>query len=62
MPKKATTTKIGEVKSFGEIIQLAQEQGVPLSKVKKGNEDNRVEALNAFNNIADNIVKRINAF
>jgi len=62
VPKKATTTKIGEVKSFGEIIQLAQEQGVPLSKVKKGNEDNRVEALNAFNNIADNIVKRINAF
>lgn len=62
VPEQATNTKIGEVKEFGQIIELAQEQGVPLSNVRGGNEDNRIEALNAFNTIANNIQSKINSF
>ena len=49
---------LGEVKEFGTLIQLAQQQGVPLSDVKGGDNDQKEQAVSAFNKIAANILKK----
>lgn len=54
-PRNTSESKLGQVKEFGVIIQEAQLQGVPLSRVVGVNEDDRVAAWNAFRSIAQKI-------
>ncbi len=51
--------KLGDIKDFGTIVQMAQEEGVPLWQVSKGNATLKTEAKTIFSQIADAIVKRI---
>jgi cellulose biosynthesis protein BcsQ len=55
---KAAASKLGEVRDFGTIVQLAQQQGVPLDRVKGGNQELRAEAHSAFGAIAERILER----
>jgi cellulose biosynthesis protein BcsQ len=57
-PSSMSDTQLGQVQEFGVLIQLAQRQGVPLSRVVGGNEDQKVEAWTSFRKIADAIVER----
>lgn len=50
-------SKLGEVKDFGSLVQLAQRQGVPFSTVQGGNAGQKAEALQAFREIATRIQK-----
>jgi hypothetical protein len=60
-PSSMAETELGRVKEFGVVVQLAQRQGVPLSKVTGADEDQRDAAWLAFQKIAQNIVKRTHA-
>ena len=57
---KATVTdaKLGQVQSFGRLVELAQQQGVPLAHVTDGNESHRATAEREFGEIADRILAR----
>ncbi len=55
---KSVGSSLGEVKEFGGLIQLAQQRGVPLSDVRGGNEDQKEQAMSAFDEIAKNILKK----
>lgn len=50
--------RLGLVKDFATTAQLAQKQGVPISQVKDGNTQHKVEALSAFRTIAKAIITR----
>ncbi len=52
---------LGEVKEFGVLIQLAQQQGVPLSDVNGGNGYQKTQAVGAFNKIAKSILNKVDA-
>lgn len=49
---------LGEVKDFASLTQSAQQQGVPLSDVDGGAKYQKKQAVNAFNKIAENILKK----
>jgi cellulose biosynthesis protein BcsQ len=51
-------SRLGQVKDFATTVQLAQEQGVPISQVEGGNAQHKAEALSAFRSIANAIVAR----
>ncbi len=55
---KSVGAPLGQVKEFGILVQLAQQQGVPLSDVDGGAEYQKKEATTAFNEIAKNILKK----
>lgn len=50
--------KLGQVKEFGVLVQLAQRQGVPLFEATKGDDTLKQQARIAFGQIVDNILKR----
>lgn len=50
--------RLGQVKDFATTVQLAQEQGVPISQVQGGNTQHKDEALTAFRTIANAIITR----
>ncbi|MGA3052009.1 MAG: ParA family protein [Chitinispirillaceae bacterium] len=51
-----TNAKLGQVKDFGSIVQIAQQEGVPFSMVEAGPQYLKDEALIAFDEIAQNII------
>ena len=51
--------KIGEVKDFGAIVSQAQAQGVPISWVNGGSEEQKDAARKAFDAIADRILSDV---
>lgn len=57
-PTSATGTKLGEVKDFSKLVQLAQEQGVPLWKAYGGAGYQLDEARKCFEAIATAITAR----
>jgi cellulose biosynthesis protein BcsQ len=56
-PKTVSEAKLGEVKDFGTLVQLAQRQGVPFSDVQGGNAGQKDEAHQAFLEIAKKLQK-----
>lgn len=59
-PATISTAKLGEVKDFSSLVQLAQTEGVPLMDVKKGTPQNKQEAKTAFTAIAKKIIAKVN--
>lgn len=56
----STSNKIGEVKDFSTLVQLGQQQGVPLQSIADPAQAAQVEAATkAFGDIAENLIKRI---
>jgi len=55
---RIASTKLGEVQDFGMNVQHAQQQGVPLWKVKGGNDALTREAERVFNGIAEKIISK----
>lgn len=51
--------KLGEVKDFSTLVQASQDQGVPLSEVNLGNQAQKTDAKQAFERIAQNIIKKV---
>ncbi len=58
---KSVGAPLGEVKEFGVLIQLAQQQGVPLSDVDGGVQYQKKEAIKVFDKIARSILKKTDA-
>jgi cellulose biosynthesis protein BcsQ len=54
-----TSAKLGEVKNFSSLVQLAQTQGLPLWAVSGGNAKNKQEAKEAFAAIAKRIAAKL---
>lgn len=50
--------RLGQVQDFASTVQMAQDQGVPISQVRGGNRQHKDEALSAFRTIAKAIVTR----
>jgi len=60
-PSLASThgdSKLGEVKDFGSLVQMAQEQGVPLTEVKGATADQKDQARSVFAEIAKKIIEK----
>jgi cellulose biosynthesis protein BcsQ len=57
-PWPVSQLKLGEVKEFGQIIEHAQRQGVPLRDVENVNATHAAEAWEAFDHIAAQIIKK----
>ena len=55
---KSAGSELGNVKEFGALIQLAQQEGVPLADTKKGVDYQKNEAKEAFDEIAKNILTK----
>jgi cellulose biosynthesis protein BcsQ len=51
------SSKLGEVKDFGQLVSAAQREGVSISRTTAGNTYQRNTALSAFRTIAERIVK-----
>jgi cellulose biosynthesis protein BcsQ len=58
VPSSMSDTELGQVKEFGVVVQSAQRQGVPLSGVTGSAENQKVEAWDAFQRIAENILRK----
>jgi cellulose biosynthesis protein BcsQ len=58
-PSGVSDAKLGQIKEFGTLVQLAQRQGVPLSQVSGGTPGQKDEALKAFTEIAKGIVQKV---
>ena len=52
-------SKLGEVRDFGVLVELAQKQGVPLARAKGGNAQLQRAAKTAFEQIAKKIIARV---
>ncbi len=50
--------KLGQIKDFGSLVQLAQRQGVPLSQLSGAPTNQRDEASRAFDEIAVGIIRK----
>lgn len=57
-PRSVTELKLGDVKEFGQVVELAQLQGVPLCDVSGGNPAHAKQAWTCFDGIAAEIVER----
>lgn len=57
-PWTGNDLKLGEVKEFGQIVELAQRQGLPLCDVQGGNQTHAEEAWEVFDEIADQVIQR----
>ncbi len=57
-PASMTDAELGQVKEFGVVVQSAQRQGVPLSKVTGNGENQKLEAWGAFRTIAENVLRK----
>jgi hypothetical protein len=52
-------TRLGEIKDFTNLVQLGQIQGLPVSQVSGGVLEQKREAKDAFDNIAETIIRKI---
>ncbi len=57
-PRTLRGAKLGEVKDYATLVQLAQDQGVPLSKVTGSTQDQKDGAEKSFNKIANAIISK----
>lgn len=57
-PKSMAGTKLGEVKDFSSLVQLSQGKGVPISEVPGGQQYQKEQAKQAFDAIANSIIKK----
>ena len=57
---KSAGSELGNVKDFGALIQLAQQEGVPLADLNPGAGYRRDQAKRAFDKIAQNILTKTN--
>jgi cellulose biosynthesis protein BcsQ len=55
-----SSSKLGEVRDFGVLVEDAQKQGLPLSRVKGGNAAMKKNAEATFNQIAERVLQRTN--
>lgn len=55
---RLTDLRLGEVRNLGTNVMLAQQQGVPLARVRHGNADLAEQAEQSFSTIADRILER----
>jgi hypothetical protein len=55
-----SSSKLGEVRDFGVLVEEAQKQGLPLSQVKGGNAAMKKAAEVTFAQIAERVVQRTN--
>ncbi len=53
-----SASKLGEIKNFGDLVEKAQQQGVPLERVKGGNPGMQKDARGAFDGIAKKLLLR----
>lgn len=53
-----SAAKLGEVKNFGDLVEKAQQQGVPLERVKGGNAELQKVARVAFDGIAKKVLSK----
>ncbi len=51
-------TRLGEIKDFTSLVQLGQTQGLPIFQVSGGVLDQKQEAMVAFENIAEAIIRK----
>ena len=56
-PQSVSSSKLGQVKDFGSIVQIAQSEGVPLENTTEGSSDQAAQAGEAFRQIAARIVE-----
>lgn len=56
--KSIRGSRLGEIKDFSTLVQNAQKKGQPLFDVNGGSANQREEAFNSFETIANNIIKR----
>ncbi len=59
VPDASVDPRLGDVKEFSTLAQLAQRQGVPLSSVQGGNQTHVAEAAAVFNGIASEILRAL---
>ena len=58
-PFPSTQSKLGQVKTFGRLVQQAQEEGVPIFEVNGASEEEIIDARDAFFSLANMIVDRV---
>ena len=58
IPASASPLRMGEIKSFSSLASASQVQGVPIFEVDTAPEYQKNEALVAFQNLANAIIKR----
>jgi cellulose biosynthesis protein BcsQ len=58
VPDSMVDAQLGQVKEFGVIMQIAQRQGVPISKVTGGDVNQKSAAWGAFRSIARSILRK----
>jgi len=58
-PGSLSQFKLGQIKDFGTLANLAQQQGVAISDVEKGAQYLKDEAKIAFKEFANKIIARI---
>ncbi|MBI2924117.1 MAG: AAA family ATPase [Verrucomicrobia bacterium] len=54
----ASAAKLGEIRNFGDLVEKAQQQGVPLERVKGGNAELQKVAKAAFDGIAKKVLSK----
>jgi hypothetical protein len=60
-PESMVDARLGQVKEFGVVMQRAQRQGLPLSRVQGGDTKQKLAAWAAFRLIAKNIMRKAEA-
>jgi cellulose biosynthesis protein BcsQ len=53
------SSKLGEVKDFGVLVEEAQKQGVPLARVKNSSAQMKKDAEEAFKKMSERVMQRI---
>lgn len=57
-PPTASSSRLGEIKNFSTLVQMGQEQGVPLWEVYGGPPYQLQEAKQAFTDLANKVIER----
>tara|TARA_R110002111_G_C5999059_1_gene372913 strand:- start:3042 stop:4001 length:960 start_codon:yes stop_codon:yes gene_type:complete len=58
-PYSASQSKLGQVKTFGRLVQQAQEEGVPIFEVSNATESEVADAKDAFYGLARMLMDRV---
>jgi hypothetical protein len=53
-----SSSRLGEVRDWGVLVEEAQNQGLPLVRVKGGNASMKEKAAVMFNQIAERVIQR----
>lgn len=56
--ESVSSSKLGEIRDFGVLVEEAQKQGLPLSRVKGGNVSMKASAEITFGQIAERVVQK----